>query len=447
MRAAAPWLLWALLSCVACSAFQSTVGPDNELVLHPGDGIVAKTPNGALSIDAPDVQTRRYRWGTQDRTAQLAARSERWYGALGIYGQSGDLVAEEAQYDFASERAFRFWIHQYSPPKVYSRDGYVVGLGPAPNGNTDIDLYHVCIAGKTPANLAGGDDAAVRFKRAPQSASGLTAWYGCARQTYDPIAEQRSSLRESLDIARQVSFWNETSCDVTGPESGNAAVLGPVPGVTELVLLPGERLRAVNRNGPVTVEAPDERSRILGWTGDNPRPAGFKSQADPQRTVSVGLLAARTRSDGALGAIGCKRLAGNQEYTADFEEAQLNFASLGDFAFWRSWLTHGALYLDYVYRNDGLLVGYGLGHDSGMSPMINVDLYQICIGGKKPRTLPGANDAAIALTSGAAAGAKQARYGCAAATFSPHTAFAAYEHQYQGDEEAARQIESFETQP
>jgi hypothetical protein len=433
----------------ACAAFDPAVGPQNELVLKPGDRIVATTANGELQIEAPAVQSRHLLWAGRDETVQLGARNERWYGGFGAYGQSGDVLADEEQYDFDSQRAFRFWLKQHTPPKVYSRDGYVVGLGPAPNGNTDIEIFHVCIGGKPVTDLAGGDDALVRLEPAPQTANGLVAWYGCARQAFDPIADAKSDLRESLDIASQVDFWGsgDYDCPVTGAGSaGSAPQFGPRAGTTELVLLPGQRLRAVNRNGPVTIEASDESSRILGWTGDNPRPAGFVAERDPQRTLTVATLAADVRRNGALGAIGCKRLAGNTEYVADFEEAQLNFATVEDFRFWRSWLTHGEFYLDYVYRNDGLLVGYSLGHDSGMSPKINVDLYRICIGGKRPEKLPGANDAALVLTGRPDAKQLQAKYGCAGAVFSPHAAFADYQRLYGDDEGAARAIETYEAE-
>lgn len=115
------------------------------------------------------------------------ARDTRWYGALGIYGQSGDLIATEAQYNFATLKKFNFWVSNFGPAKVYNDSGYVIGFGTAPNGNTDVEVYRICIGGKPVTSLPGSKDLSVRVTHSPPSKQeALVARYGCSVATYDP---------------------------------------------------------------------------------------------------------------------------------------------------------------------------------------------------------------------------------------------------------------------
>ncbi|MCC6486470.1 MAG: hypothetical protein IT364_03145 [Candidatus Hydrogenedentes bacterium] len=56
------------------------------------------------------------------------------------------------------------------------------------------------------------------------------------------------------------------------------------------------------------------------------------------------------------------------------------------------WIKRQDRWLPTVYRDDGLVVGYG---KSPQRYQLNVYVWQILIGGKKPTTLPGSNNQAI----------------------------------------------------
>lgn len=73
------------------------------------------------------------------------------------------------------------------------------------------------------------------------------------------------------------------------------------------------------------------------------------------------------------------------------EEGQRTFKSVAEFQRFvkeRKWLT-------YVYRNDGLMVGWDKVLDRRQ---LNVEVWQIVINGRKPKKLPGATDSAITLS-------------------------------------------------
>ena len=220
-----------------------------------------------------------------------------------------------------------------------------------------------------------------------------------------------------------------------------------MPDKTEPVLRSGERLAVKNKNGTLAIKAEDESTRAFDWQNVIPGTSFFgKDDLSPHR-MTVWLIPARERRDGAFGMYGCQRVVGEADYTLNYEEAQLNFRDLDDFNSWRSWPTHGPLFLDYVYRNDGLLVGYAVGSDSGASPKLDVNLYRVCIGGRPPSHLPGAQDSNISITRPAQAPAGVARYTCAAANFPLHEAYETANQQYEFNSWAVRRIQAFDASP
>jgi hypothetical protein len=56
------------------------------------------------------------------------------------------------------------------------------------------------------------------------------------------------------------------------------------------------------------------------------------------------------------------------------------------------WIKRHDSWLPTVYRDDGLVVGYG---KSPQRYQLNVEVWQILIGGKKPTALPGSNNESI----------------------------------------------------
>ncbi len=418
---AAGLVLWNLallftIAGAACSFAEPAAGPETELVLQPGDVLRASTPRGPLTVEAPGVQTRHYVWDGRDTTFDLAARPERWYGSLGIYGQSGDLVAEEGSFNFATERAFEAWARPFGTALLVRNDGYAAALRTAPNGNTDIDVYRICIAGHAVTRLSGADDTALTVEHHAQSGSPSPAWYGCARYTYDPIAYQESSARQAYDIDRQVDFWSETQYSCNAVTQDAKQTVGSTLESAELVIHPGNRIDIRNAFGPLTISAPTEDTRTLVWTNENPRPPGFKPLEPEPKTITFSLYHPVQNQNEHSGAFGCNRISGSLRYVVNYEEAQINFASVAAFKSWLSWPTHTPLYLGYVFRDDGLLAGYRLGFDSGMDPKINVDLFQVCIAGKKPSALPGAHSKALSVhVIGATRTSVKGTYTCPAA--------------------------------
>jgi hypothetical protein len=75
------------------------------------------------------------------------------------------------------------------------------------------------------------------------------------------------------------------------------------------------------------------------------------------------------------------------------EEGQQHFASVEEAVAWLKKKSEG---MPYVYRNDGLAVGWRtvIPHRKELS----VDVWQILIGGQKTTRLPGADDGAITTT-------------------------------------------------
>jgi hypothetical protein len=91
--------------------------------------------------------------------------------------------------------------------------------------------------------------------------------------------------------------------------------------------------------------------------------------------------------------------------------------------------------MDYVYRNDGVLAGYEVGADPGARPKLDVDLHRICIAGKPPTRLPGANDSALRLErpDAAAGTGTPPPYACAEQEVPYADAYAYASHAYQFD--------------
>jgi hypothetical protein len=318
-------LVLAVLAC-ACTA---GVTPQNELVMRPGDTITARTPAGPLQISAVSEQMRRYRFADTDATVNLDPRPSRWHGSLGLYsaGLTGGIVANEAQYDFTSVPDFLDWIRDHAPQAVYNDQGYIVALGRAPNGRTDIDVYRACIGGDPPSRLPGSRNADVRVEPGPAASSAQTvAWYGCARAVTDPAAQQHQQARSMLDIARQTDFWGLTdfNCPITEGDDAPGPDATPLPGDTELVLRPGERLEIRNRTGTLTIAADDERTRSFAWQNIVPGTAANGRDDLTRHTLTATLEQAPERVAGARGMYGCHRKSGDEHYTLDYVEARLN---------------------------------------------------------------------------------------------------------------------------
>ncbi|WP_298927131.1 hypothetical protein [uncultured Ramlibacter sp.] len=158
-----------------------------ELVLQEGVRLSATTPSGTVSVTAGQGYARTYEWNGCSLAASMMARSQRWYGAMGLYDPAGAgplglllgrvfgcngisrTVVEEAQVHFATQSAAERWIaHRTRLPfeTVWSNDGLLLAWGVSPGRQQlNVDLWQICIAGLRPAQLRGARDDMVQVTR------------------------------------------------------------------------------------------------------------------------------------------------------------------------------------------------------------------------------------------------------------------------------------------
>lgn len=144
---------------------------------------------------------------------------------------------------------------------------------------------------------------------------------------------------------------------------------------SEIVMTKGMRIAAVTPVGRIAIVAGEGYRRTYVWD---------------HCEGSVDLMPRKQRWHGSLGIyypgsgytwwLGCGGIT-----RAVVEEGQQHFASTEDVM---SWL-RADRGIRYVYRNDGLVVGWDLVPQRGQ---ISVEVWQVLIGGQKPKSLNGAED-------------------------------------------------------
>lgn len=158
------------------------------------------------------------------------------------------------------------------------------------------------------------------------------------------------------------------------PEAGD----GPVPAGTEVVMAPGSTITAETMTGTITITAGKGLLRSYTWEG---------------ATRSVEMGARKVRWYGSLGLAfpgpGDHWKEHNGITRGVLEEGQMRFASL---AAAMKWINDHGKGMPLVYRNDGLLVGFG---KNLSRKQLNVEVWQIYINGKKPTSLAGSQDSKI----------------------------------------------------
>lgn len=158
------------------------------------------------------------------------------------------------------------------------------------------------------------------------------------------------------------------------PDAGD----GPIPAGAEVVMAPGSSITAETSTGTIKITAGKGLLRSYTWEG---------------ATRSVEMGAREKRWQGSLG-IGWP---GSGDHWKEhngisrgvLEEGQMRFTSV---AAAMKWIKERAKWLPLVYRNDGLLVGFG---KNLSRKQLNVEVWQIYINGKKPTKLAGSQDAKI----------------------------------------------------
>ena len=151
---------------------------------------------------------------------------------------------------------------------------------------------------------------------------------------------------------------------------------------TEFAMLPGETITATTSVGTVQVRADDWLKRSYTWEG---------------ATRSVEMWPRNERWYGSLGVY----FPGDGRHWEEHhgitrgvvQEGQQHFDSVEAAMAWIS--KPEQKWMPYVYRNDGLMVGWT---KVLQREQLNVDVWQILINGKKPTSLPGATDAAIRVS-------------------------------------------------
>lgn len=151
----------------------------------------------------------------------------------------------------------------------------------------------------------------------------------------------------------------------------------PIPAGTEIAMSDGMKIRATTPVGVMEIEAGPDSKRSYTWEGAT-------------RSVIMGARSKRWYGSLGLGYPG----PGDhwQEHNGItrgvLEEGQQHFKTVNAAMAWLK----GRAYMPFVYRNDGLVVGWGKVLER---KQLNVEVWQIMINGKKPTKLPGATDSAI----------------------------------------------------
>lgn len=153
----------------------------------------------------------------------------------------------------------------------------------------------------------------------------------------------------------------------------------------ELALQEGARLRATHDTAEIQVFAGREFERRFAWND-----CSLNANMTVRSSRWMGRLgiydAAGRFLDLSAGCHGISRPV--------VEEAQLHFA---DQASAERWIArYRKSYANVVWTNDGLLVAWDIRPERGQ---LNVDVYQLCVRGKRPGQLAGARDDAVSVSS------------------------------------------------
>ena len=159
------------------------------------------------------------------------------------------------------------------------------------------------------------------------------------------------------------------------PESGD----GPIPAGTEVVMAPDSSITAETSTGTITITAGKGLLRSYTWEG---------------ATRFIEMYVSSTRKSGSPGlffpgAHNPPWKMHNGINGGDLKEGEMRFPTV---AAAMKWINARSKSLPMVYRNDGLLVGFG---KTLPRKELNVEMWQIYINGKKPKTLAGSQDAKI----------------------------------------------------
>ena len=152
----------------------------------------------------------------------------------------------------------------------------------------------------------------------------------------------------------------------------------------ELVMAEGDRIHATTRAGTIEIAAGKGLHRAYTWEG-----ATRSAELEPRRERWYGSLGAYYPGPGEH----WKEHGGITRGV--LQEGQQHFKTTADA---REWIKKQSGYYPTVYRGDGLLVSFGKVPERRQ---VNIEVWQILIGGKKPTELPGSEDAKVTRSAAA----------------------------------------------
>src|SRR4051812_45046493 len=196
---------------------------------------------------------------------------------------------------------------------------------------------------------------------------------------YFLIRQNLSWLSTRADQVQSQMLGNyvEQMAERATAEEGTDA---PIPPGNEVAMSPETKIVATTPNGTMQIAAGKGLKRSFTWEGAT-------------RTVEMW-----PRGERWLGSLGLAFPGPGDHWQNHngitrgvIEEGQQHFKTTNDAL---QWIRQYQQYMPFVYRNDGLMVGW----DKTLPRrQLNVNVWQIMIDGKKPTSLPGSEDDKIVV--------------------------------------------------
>ena len=148
---------------------------------------------------------------------------------------------------------------------------------------------------------------------------------------------------------------------------------------TELAMQPNMTIEAINKHGMVSIEHLSKLKRRYRW-----------DDYDEKRT----LIPRAERWHGQLGAYDPASSYIWEIFTPRIVavDSQLHFTSLDEA---KSWLHQSSTVMDWIYTDDGLVVGFVKSTERNQ---VNIEVYQIYIDDEKPTKLQGSRPSNISVS-------------------------------------------------
>jgi hypothetical protein len=155
-----------------------------ETVMNQGMQISTEINGKKLNITAGPCYERTYSWDNGTCTILQQARSERWYGSLGIYSPSSDdwkagscntlnhAVVEEGQQHFNNMAEASVWMDKLDKSKtVYTNNGLFVSWALSPLEDKQFlsaEVWQIYINNTKPTKLEGAQDEKIKVVKGVQ---------------------------------------------------------------------------------------------------------------------------------------------------------------------------------------------------------------------------------------------------------------------------------------